>query len=163
MSTNYVTDLPIRITELDALEDKGVKLKEDEFGLILTLENSHLFVYCESEYSPVMFCRYGNNDPSELLDLICKQYGVEIISEYDDGYERLIERAERRSNEAQYCPSCSSKNVAEIHWGMPEMSKGFARVYEANQIKLGGCCIEDGQPEWYCNECEHEWGKLELG
>jgi hypothetical protein len=163
MSTNYVTDLPIRITELDALKDKGVKLKEDEFGLILAMDNAHLFVYFESEYSPVMFSRYGDNNPLKILQLIKNEYGVEIISEYDDGYERLIKSAEKRSNEAQCCPSCSSKNVAEILRGMPGMSKGFSRVHDSNQIKLGGCIIEDGQPEWYCNECEHEWGELELG
>ena len=77
MSTDYVTDLPIRVTELDALKDKGVSIKEDECGCILTLENSHLFVYFESEYSPVMFCRHGDNNPLRILQLITNEYGVE--------------------------------------------------------------------------------------
>jgi hypothetical protein len=159
MSTNYLTDLPIRVTELDALKGKGVKLKDDEFGLILTLDNSHLFVYFESEYSPVLFCRHGDNNPLKILQLIEKAYGVETISEYDDGYEDTVANAERRSQEAKCCPSCSSKDVAEILYGMPCMSKGMERVYSSNQIKLGGCCVEDGIPEWHCNRCEHEWGK----
>lgn len=38
-------------------------------------------------------------------------------------------------------------------------------AYEANEqaqagkIRLGGCCVIVGGPEYYCNNCENEWNK----
>ena len=161
MSTDYLTDLPIRIGELDVLTKRGISIEEQEDGgCILVLDNAHLHVYAETKYSPVAFSRYGDNYPAELFQLIENEYGVEFISEYDDRYERMMEKAERRSNEAKCCPSCSSENVADILYGMPCMDKGMRRAMESKQVVLGGCCIEDGQSEWHCNGCEHEWGSL---
>ncbi len=128
MSTDYLTDLPIRMSELDALKKNGVRIKKDESGCILTLSDAHLHACSESKYTPAMFSRYGDNDTSELFQLIEKTYGVEFVSEHEDGYEWLIARAEKRSREAKCCPSCSSEDIADILYGMPCMSVGMERV-----------------------------------
>lgn len=30
---------------------------------------------------------------------------------------------------------------------------------EAGKIKLGGCCMMMGGPEYFCKDCEHEWNR----
>ncbi|WP_075979941.1 hypothetical protein [Bacillus massilinigeriensis] len=55
------------------------------------------------------------------------------------------------------CPKCESKNTIRILYGMPT-HEVFQKA-EAGEIKLGGCSILVGGPEYYCKECEHEWNK----
>lgn len=55
------------------------------------------------------------------------------------------------------CPNCGSTNVLGILYGMPT-HEAFLKA-EAGEMKLGGCCITDCDPEYYCKECEHEWDK----
>jgi len=33
------------------------------------------------------------------------------------------------------------------------------QMAEEGKIKLGGCCITDSDPEYYCKDCENEWGR----
>lgn len=56
------------------------------------------------------------------------------------------------------CPQCQSKNVVEILYGMP--TKEAFDDAEEGKLLIGGCCISEDSPEWYCNDCEHEFGKL---
>ena len=53
------------------------------------------------------------------------------------------------------CPSCNSNNVVPIAYGLP----GFEMQEEAIQgkIHLGGCVIEEGAPDFHCNDCERDW------
>ena len=51
------------------------------------------------------------------------------------------------------CPACQSSNVAPIVYGYPS-----EEMFDDTSIVLGGCCIESDSPEWYCKECEKEWG-----
>jgi len=53
------------------------------------------------------------------------------------------------------CPSCKSNNVVPIAYGLP----GFEMQEEAikGKIHLGGCVIEEGAPDFHCNDCEHKW------
>ena len=57
--------------------------------------------------------------------------------------------------EIEQCPACGSKDVIPIQYGYPgpEMYK----EYEEGKIFLGGCCIDIGNPGWYCRDCEHKW------
>ena len=57
------------------------------------------------------------------------------------------------------CPNCRSNNVIPIAYGLP----GFKMQEEAivGKIHLGGCILEEEAPDFHCNECEHEWEKLE--
>ncbi len=38
--------------------------------------------------------------------------------------------------------------------------EAFERA-EAGEFKLGGCCIIEGGPDRYCNDCELEWSRQE--
>ena len=59
------------------------------------------------------------------------------------------------SKQKPKCPSCQSEDVVPIEFGFPspEMVEAAGR----GEIKLGGCCVEVDDPEWHCNDCEHEW------
>ena len=59
------------------------------------------------------------------------------------------------SNQTPNCPSCKSDNVAAIAFGYPgpEMSEAASR----GEIVLGGCIVNDDDPEWHCKDCKHNW------
>ena len=53
------------------------------------------------------------------------------------------------------CPKCGSSKAIEIIYGMPPSD--LAEQEEQGKIKLGGCCIDEKNPNWHCKDCEHEW------
>ena len=55
------------------------------------------------------------------------------------------------------CPKCRSNNSVKIVYGMPNYEL-FLEA-EAGKIKLGGCAIIEGNPEYFCKDCEHEWNR----
>lgn len=58
------------------------------------------------------------------------------------------------------CPKCGSKNSVKIVYGMPSF-KLFQEA-EAGKVKLGGCCIIEGGPEYYCKDCKNEWNREQV-
>ncbi|QQZ09019.1 hypothetical protein [Heyndrickxia vini] len=69
------------------------------------------------------------------------------------------EKEESMAIKYQQCPKYGSKNTMKILYGMPTQ-EAFHKA-EAGEIKLGGCCIIVGGPEYSCKDCEHEWNKEE--
>lgn len=61
------------------------------------------------------------------------------------------------------CPKCGSAKVAAIKYGLPAFDEELERELEAGRVVLGGCVITGDDPEWQCNECEHQWGSLDFG
>ena len=59
------------------------------------------------------------------------------------------------------CPKCSSKRIATILFGMPEYSAKLEKDMKDGRIVLGGCCIEDGAPDWTCADCNTVFFKYE--
>jgi hypothetical protein len=59
------------------------------------------------------------------------------------------------AKEKPSCPRCGSKKVLRIMYGYP--SPEAERDAMAGKFILGGCCVEPGQPDWYCKECDHSW------
>ena len=57
------------------------------------------------------------------------------------------------------CMKCHSKNVTTILYGEPTY-EAYQQA-EAGKVVLAGCCVLVDGPEYYCNDCEHEWNKLE--
>lgn len=57
------------------------------------------------------------------------------------------------------CPKCGSKNSVPIVYCMP--GPELFEEAEAGKVKLGGCCIIDGNPEFHCNNCGLEWNRDE--
>jgi hypothetical protein len=58
------------------------------------------------------------------------------------------------------CPNCGSKNVVDIIYGLPTYET-FLEA-EAGKFHLGGCIVTGNDPQWHCNECGNEWGKIEF-
>lgn len=52
------------------------------------------------------------------------------------------------------CPACSSHRIANILYGMPDLSAKLEKDLSAGRIILGGCCISDDDPEWQCADCQ---------
>ena len=57
------------------------------------------------------------------------------------------------------CPNCDSTNIALIFWGLPICTPELDTALEKREIVLGGCCINDNDPKWECNNCSFKWGK----
>ena len=59
----------------------------------------------------------------------------------------------------KHCPKCNSINVIPIAYGLPgdEMIEDVFK----GKIHLGGCIIEENNPDFHCNDCEYEWEVLE--
>jgi hypothetical protein len=55
------------------------------------------------------------------------------------------------------CPKCGSKNSIKIRYGLPT-PKLFLEA-EVGKVKLGGCCIMESSPEYFCKDCEYEWDR----
>jgi hypothetical protein len=53
------------------------------------------------------------------------------------------------------CPKCGSTKVAAIAYGYP--SPEMIEACDRDEIVLGGCCVTEDDPDWHCNDCEHEW------
>lgn len=56
------------------------------------------------------------------------------------------------------CPTCrSSEDVVEIIYGYPDES--LVKSGREDFI-LGGCCICEDSPGWYCRKCQSGFGEL---
>lgn len=53
------------------------------------------------------------------------------------------------------CPKCQSRQIVEIVYGFP--APELVERAERGEVKLGGCLIEPGQPDWGCRECGYLW------
>ena len=54
------------------------------------------------------------------------------------------------------CPKCSTaKDVVPIEYGYP--GEDLWEHEQSGKVRLGGCMVMDGDPEWFCNACRYEW------
>lgn len=53
------------------------------------------------------------------------------------------------------CPKCNSRKVVPIVYGYP--APQTYEAFQRGEIKLGGCIIEPGQPDYSCLECRYSW------
>jgi len=52
------------------------------------------------------------------------------------------------------CPTCGTRMIP-ILYGLP--SPEMRESVERGEIKLGGCVVSGGDPEWWCPQCEEPW------
>lgn len=57
------------------------------------------------------------------------------------------------------CPKCKKRTGVDIVYGMP--SPELFEQAEQGLVALGGCVIEDNQPDYRCQECRFEWNKAQ--
>ena len=62
------------------------------------------------------------------------------------------------SKKPKNCPKCQSKKIIPILYGMP--TEKAVQDSDAGKLKIGGCCMDEGSPEWFCSSCTHEFGCL---
>ena len=53
------------------------------------------------------------------------------------------------------CPKCKSQEVIPIIYGLPGLD--LAEKESNGEVKLGGCLVIEGNPEWHCKNCGYEW------
>lgn len=63
----------------------------------------------------------------------------------------------RRNSPA--CPFCGSRHIAVYLRGMPRYSEELMQAIEEGEIILGGCCVSDNDPRYYCHDCKKEFGR----
>ncbi|MCD8174832.1 MAG: hypothetical protein LUD41_02665 [Phascolarctobacterium sp.] len=56
------------------------------------------------------------------------------------------------------CPKCGSRKVAPIMYGLPALSKDLEERLNNKKLVLGGCCVSDNDPRYYCFGCEQKIG-----
>ncbi|HEX9935359.1 MAG TPA: hypothetical protein VGB38_09200 [bacterium] len=57
------------------------------------------------------------------------------------------------SSKPEKCPKCGSPRVADILYGLQVFHK-VEKDIEAGRIVLGGCIVDNNNPEWQCVECK---------
>jgi len=55
------------------------------------------------------------------------------------------------------CPECGSPEVIPILYGPP--TKDLIEAEASGLCIVGGKNMSDTDPEWHCNDCEHEWSE----
>lgn len=53
------------------------------------------------------------------------------------------------------CPKCGQMTGVRIIYGLPGVE--LAEAEERGEIELGGCFVEDNDPNVHCKTCGHEW------
>lgn len=61
------------------------------------------------------------------------------------------------SKRRPYCPQCVSNKIVPIIYGMP--TEYAWEKSKQGKLLIGGCCVSDESPKWYCQACGHEFGK----
>ena len=54
------------------------------------------------------------------------------------------------------CPNCNHKMI-KIVYGMPDSD--IMEKAQKGELFLGGCVIDDFQPEYHCNNCKRSYSK----
>ncbi len=86
--------------------------------------------------------------PQQVADMIIRDMadaGYQVLSEHGEP----MEKSTIRIGKFTFCPKCNQMGkVKEILYGMP------SEDYNQDKYVLGGCCIEDNDPEIQCIACE---------
>jgi hypothetical protein len=53
------------------------------------------------------------------------------------------------------CPKCGGNSTIPIVYGYP--GPELREAWERDEVMLGGCCVVDNDPKWYCPKCYHQW------
>lgn len=64
------------------------------------------------------------------------------------------------SSKPKVCPKCKSENIVDIVYGYP--SREAREKAAKGEIELGGCCVYNGMPKYYCKDCGYEFGERRL-
>jgi hypothetical protein len=86
--------------------------------------------------------------PVQVADMILRDMadaGFHVLSEQG----KPIKKSKIRIGKFTFCPKCNEMGrVKEILYGMP------SEDYNQDKYVLGGCCIEENDPEIQCTACD---------
>ena len=86
--------------------------------------------------------------PVQVADMILRDManaGFQVLSEQG----KLIVKSQIRIGKFTFCPKCNEMGkIKEILYGMP------SEDYSQDKYVLGGCCIEENDPEIQCTACD---------
>ena len=63
--------------------------------------------------------------------------------------------------EGMKCTQCNGTSVAEIIYGLCEITNELEQAINKKQIILGGCLIGNNDFKWECNNCGEKWGVVD--
>lgn len=149
--SDYYPDFIVKKTnnEIYILETKGLE------DLDVPLKMLRLSQWCKDinmvqkeisyDWLFVDYDTFNINKPNNFTNL------VKIFSKYKN---LDLELSNRNYNS---CPSCKSKNIIPIEYGLP--GPEMVKAAEKGEIYIGGCLISDSNPEWHCKNCGYDWKK----
>ena len=53
------------------------------------------------------------------------------------------------------CPECKASDTVDIVYGYP--SEQALQSWYKKEIELGGCIVQDENPQHKCKKCKHQW------
>ena len=78
------------------------------------------------------------------------------VAMYCKCIEKLNDENFAKFSKGKKCPSCSNKNdILSIEYGYP--GEDMIDRHDKGQIKLGGCTIDETNPDYHCKKCDYEW------
>ena len=88
----------------------------------------------------------------------CSHCGDVVI--YCKCIEKHNDKMMKKFQNGNQCPECLTKDsILKIQYGYPS-NEGVIKA-DKGEIKLGGCTIDDNNPDYHCNNCNYEWKKNE--
>lgn len=113
MSTDYIADKNIPFSEIEKFNHNRVKVEDLENGNVLLTDGvNYMWVYPravigtyrENEknddvefvstepYEGAVFTRYGNNDPTIIIEAIQNFFKVRLVDEYEEEHYKIASR-----------------------------------------------------------------------
>ena len=113
-------------------------------------EESVAIVGVEEKRALALAQRFG-----QLAVFCVDEKGCEVVQvpagllsmDIDKGLEGLYPR----------CPSCGSKDVVHVAYGLVMLNEAGERAVEAGRMRLGGCLVGHDSYEFECNQCPMRW------
>ena len=59
------------------------------------------------------------------------------------------------------CIQCNGTSVAELIYGLCDITDELEQAINKKQIILGGCLITNHDFKWECNDCGEQWGVVD--
>lgn len=92
---------------------------------------------------------YNKNDPDGFY--IIDDSGEHYL--YNKDYFSIVNTPKRKSKKI-ICPECKGK-LLDIVYGMP--GPELFEKAEKQEVYLGGCCIDENNPKYFCPKCHREY------
>jgi len=110
-------------------------------------------------------CDIHKMETVEHDTFVTTQISFHVTSPMDWMFKSIHDPVEAFEYYGHYeCPKCKSSNVADILFGLPNLTEKLQADLNKGRVVLGGCEIqEDFMPDFQCNKCAYQWDALHPG